>query len=193
MKRLILMGGRPWVAKGGGEYQTKVLFRYFKNTARLAFCNFAQDETDWKETISTNLTMFKKFYDGDLQHRVMTRDTLESDSKWADIIYIPGGDPFKLLAELKTFNLDDVWNHKVIAGASAGADLFCAAFPYLQERKFGEGLGWLNVVMIPHWRDDFNGYTHKDWDWAEQTSLKKYPKLPVLCIPEGEFVEFSVR
>lgn len=192
MKHLILMGGRPWVARDKGQHQTEVIFRHCQQSAKVAFCNFAQDESEWEDTVSVNLKMFKSFYNGTLEHRVMNQSSVESDSEWSDIIYIPGGDPFVLINELKPFVLDKLWDGKVIVGASAGADLLCARFPYLQEKRFGDGLGWVKATCIPHWRDDFNNYTEQDWDWAESESLKRNPDLPVLCIPEGQVAEFSV-
>lgn len=123
----------------------------------------------------------------------MTADNFKDVSDWADIIYIPGGDPYVLKERLEACgDIAKLWDGKVIAGSSAGADLFCVAFTYLQDKTMGEGLGWVKATCIPHWRDAFNDYTQKDWDWSEKECLKRYPDLPVLCIPEGESVEFSV-
>lgn len=194
MKRLILMGGRPWLADDKGTHFTSVLFRYFPKEAKIAFCIFAQPESDWTETESRNIDMFESFKGNKrLSYKTMADENFYELSKWADIIYIPGGDPFELIKRLQKFNLDELWNGKVIAGSSAGADLFCTGFPFLQERKFGQGLGWVQATCIPHWRDDFNSYTDADWDWAEAEAIKQLPSLPVLTIPEGEFVEFTVE
>lgn len=193
MKRLILMGGRPWVTGDKGESFTNVLFRYFPGELKLAFCIFAQPESDWAQTEKWNKEMLDSFKGSrKVAYKTMNTDTLEEVSKWADVIYIPGGDPFVLGDELKKHDLSKIWDGKVVAGSSAGADIFCVAYTYLQDKTFGKGLGWVQATCIPHWRDDFNDYTDADWDWAEEQSLKQYPDLPVLCIPEGQFVEFSV-
>ncbi len=193
MKRLVLMGGRPWVAGDKGKLFTDALFRYFPNEVKLAFCMFAQPESEWVSTEKWNTSMFDSFKGSrTIIYKTMTHETFEDISKWADIIYIPGGDPFKLMEEIEKHDVGKLWDGKIVAGSSAGADLLCKGFPYLQEKRFGDGLGWLNVAMIPHWRDDFNDYTDSDWDWAEQEALKCYPDLPVLCIPEGQFTEFTV-
>lgn len=193
MKRLILMGGRPWVTGDKGKSFTNALFRYFPNEVKLAFCMFAQPETEWEATEKWNKSMFDSFKGSrNLSFKTMTHETFEEFSRWADVIYIPGGDPFKLIEEVKKHNVEKLWDSKTVAGSSAGADLLCKGFPYLQEKRFGNGLSWLNLVMIPHWRDDFNDYTDSDWDWAEQEALKHYPNSPVICIPEGQFTEFTV-
>lgn len=196
MKRLILMGGRPWLGQDKGERFVQTLFRYYPKEVKLAFCIFAQPESDWEETRQWNVGMFEK-YKGDrsLVFKTMTTDNFAEVSAWADIIYLPGGEPFVLIDKIKASgDIAKLWDGKVIAGSSAGADLFCAGFTYLQGKTFGHGLGWVQVSCIPHWRaEDFNGYTPEDWDWAEQESLRQLPDVPVLCLPESEFIEFTVK
>lgn len=194
MKRLILMGGRPWEARDGGQRLVEVTFRYFPGDVKLAFCNFAQNETDWNETTQRNSHMFSQFKPtGKIETKIMTTENFAEVSKWADVIYIPGGDPYVLYEKVTTSgDVANLWDDKIIAAGSAGADLFCSNYVFLQNKTFGHGLGWIDMSCVPHWRDDFNDYTQADWDWAEQEALKRFPDTPVLCIPEGEFVEFTV-
>jgi peptidase E len=195
MKRLILMGGRPWEAPDGGKRLVEVMFRYFPGDVNLAFCNFAQSQTDWPATTERNLSMFKQFKtSGKIESKIMTADNFADTSKWADVIYIPGGNPFTLVDEIQAAgNVNELWDGKVICGGSAGADLFCTNFVYLQEKTFGHGLGWLNLTCVPHWRDAFEDYSQEDWGWAESESLKRFSDTPILCIPEGEFTEFTIK
>ncbi len=195
MKRLILMGGRPWEADDKGKRFAKVLFRYYQKDIKLAFCIFAQPETDWNETQERNIEMFVSFQgEKQITYKTITANNFAEVSKWADVVYIPGGNPYTLVEKLKAAgDVSKLWEDKVIAGSSAGADLLCEGFTYLQDKSFGKGLGWVKATCIPHWRDKFEDYTQKDWDWAEKECLKQFPDLPVLCIPEGEFVEFSVK
>ena len=139
--------------------------------------------------------MFSKFGGKrKISYKTMTPKNFSDVSKWADVIYIPGGNPFTLKQKIESCgNVAKLWDRKIIAGSSAGADLFCVGFAYLQEKTFGHGLGWVKATCIPHWRSDFNDYTDQDWDWAEQESLKQFPDLPILCIQESDFVEFSVN
>ncbi len=189
------MGGRPWVSSDKGERFTSILFRYHKKSVKIAFCIFAQPEGQWEDTKSWNQKMLHSFKgDLDIAYRTITTDNFEEVSEWADIIYIPGGDPYVLKEKIEACgDVSILWDGKIIAGSSAGADLFCEAYTYLQDKTMGQGFGWVKAVCIPHWRGDFNNYTQQDWDWAEQESIKQYPHLPVLCIPEGESVEFTVN
>jgi peptidase E len=187
------MGGRPWETEDKGGSFARTMFRYYPQEVKLAFCIFARPETEWPQTEKWNKSMFQTFAGGrKIAYRTMSAKTLEADSDWADIVYIPGGNPYVLIEKLKAYDLEKLWDKKLIAGSSAGADLFCEKFVYLQEKTVGEGLGWVKASCIPHWRDKFEDYTYKDWDWAEETLQKEFPDLPVLCIPEGKFVELSV-
>ncbi len=188
------MGGRPWEARDGGKYFVNVLFRYFPKTVKLAFCNFAQNEDDWEDTTDRNMRMFRSFTKKKIENKIMTEKNFRAVSKWADVIYIPGGDSEVLKKRIKNLgNLKILWEEKILAGSSAGADFFCTAYISLRRKTLDKGLGWVNVACIPHWRDNYEDYTKKDWDWAEKEALQTYPNLPLLCIPEGEFVEFSVK
>jgi len=195
MKRLILMGGRPWFAEDGGKKFVDTLFRYHPNEVKLAFCIFAQPEGQWEETRQWNTSMFDKFKgERKVEYRTMTNDNFAEVSAWADVIYMPGGDSFVLPEKLKSFDVTKFWDGKVIAGASAGAYFMSNGFIGLSDRKFGRGIGWVNVSCIAHWRaKDYEDYTDEDWSWAEQEALRQLPDTPVLCIPESEFVEFTVQ
>lgn len=195
MKRLILMGGRPWLGEDGGKNLAGTLFRYFPDEVKLAFCIFAQPESEWEETRGYNKQIFEKFKGSrTLTYETMTADNFEKVSAWADIIYLPGGDPNQLLAQVQACgDVSKLWDGKVIAGSSAGADFFCKAFIYLQDKSFGKGLGWVSATCIPHWRSpEWKEYTPADWDFAEAEALRQHPDLPVLGIPESKFVEFTV-
>lgn len=195
MRRLILLGGRPWLAKDEGEQFVNTLFRHAPQDVKLAFCIFAQPESEWEETRIWNVNLFKRFKgERKVDYQTLTPENFAEASAWADIIYVPGGDPFQLLDTLKACgDIAKLWDGKVIVGSSAGADLFCEGFTFLQNKTFGHGLGWVKASCIPHWQSEtFEGYTPKDWDEVEAESLRQQPGLPVLCIPEGDFVECSV-
>lgn len=193
MKRLILMGGRPWVAPDGGKHFAEVLLRYFPARAKLAFCLFAQDKDDWEQTRQWNIGAIDRFRGKtEVEYRTMIAENFEEVSAWADIVYIPGGNPPRLKAALDRHgNLAKLWDGKVIAGSSAGADVLCAHYLcYLQDTELLDGLGWVRAACIPHWRNE--GEDSQAQSRAEVQLLRKFPDLPVLCIPEGETVEIAV-
>jgi len=189
------MGGRPWLAKDGGQGFVDTLFRYYPVEVKLAFCIFAQPESDWEETCKWNTRMFDKFKGNRaVSHQTMTEQNFAEVSAWADVVYVPGGDPAVLQKRLGACgDIAKLWDGKVVAGSSAGADFMCEGYIYLQDKTYGHGFGWIKATCIPHWRsDEWKGYAPEDWDFIEQESLKEAPDTPVLCIPESEFVEFTV-
>lgn len=193
MKRLILMGGRPWFAEDGGKNFVETLFRYYPEQVKLAFCIFAQPEEQWEETRAWNTRMFDKFKGNrTVSYQTMTKENFAEVSAWADVIYLPGGDSFALSEKLKPFDVGMLWDGKVIAGSSAGANLMCEGHISLDHKAYGQGLGWVKATSIPHWRSNYNNYTNEDWDLLEQKALSEAPGTPVLCIPESDFVEFTV-
>lgn len=188
------MGGRPWFGQDGGKKFTDVLFRYYPKEVKLAFCIFAQPESNWEETRKWNTDMFDKFKGGrKISYQTMTPENFAEVSAWADIIYMPGGDTTVLWQKLQPCgDLAKLWEGKVIAGSSAGMNVLCEGYITLTHKQFGRGLGWVPVTAIPHWRSDYEGYTDPDWDEFEQDALRNLPNKPVFTIPESEFAEFTV-
>ncbi len=192
MKRLILMGGRPWLARDGGQEFVETLLRDNAPEVRLGMCIFAQPESDWEETRTINATTIAKFArNTPVTIKVMTSDNFREVSEWANVIYIPGGTTATLKERLASFDIAVFWNGKTIAGSSAGAHLLCKKSVYLQDRTVVKGLGWVDVNVIVHWRSDFAGFTDNDWDWAEQTLVSE-DSAPLICLPESKFVEVTI-
>lgn len=192
MKQCILMGGRPWVAADGGKRQVEVMLRSFRQQANLAFCLFAQDERDWAQTQRANIAMIEKFKGRTkVEYQTMTVEKFAGASAWADIIYIVGGSPPQLKAALQGQDrLAKAWDGKIIVGSSAGMDVLCAHFSYLQTGQILDGLGWIKASCIPHWRDD--GEDEQAQSWAQAELVRRFPELPVLCVAEGDFCEVAV-
>lgn len=192
MKRLILMGGRPWLARDGGYEFVNTLLRDHKLKVKLALCIFAQPESDWAETEKINTETITKFANGTkVDVKVMTPDNFVELSKWSDVVYMPGGNSKTLKKRLQPFNIKKMWDGKTIAGSSAGAHVLCMRSVYLQDRTIIKGLGWVRASVLVHWRsDDFAGFTPTDWDWAEETLAA--PELPLICLPESKFVEVTI-
>jgi peptidase E len=193
LKQLILIGGLPWKADPGRNALALAIRSHSKSELNVAFCNFARNHNNPEELDEALRGMFSQFSGRRrLKFQTMTSRDFRASSKWADVIYMPGGDPILLLSEFEKHpDISELWDGKIIAGASAGADVLCARYCYLQDKSFGTGLGWLNVTCVPHWRR-YDGYSSEDWDDLRLNAVKHFPDLPVLCIPESEFIEFTV-
>lgn len=198
MKQLILIGGHPGKA-GEDNALAYALRTHPASEVKIALCNFARTDTEWDDTGKDSVDMFNRFGTGKkLAFRKMESENLRKDSKWADVIYMPGGHPDALQAELVKYpDIAKLWDGKIIAGSSAGADVMCAQFVFLQRKTFGEGFGWVQATLIPHWghykESKYESYSDEDFEFVRDKALKHRPDLPVLCIPEGQFVEFAVQ
>jgi peptidase E len=195
MKRLILMGGRPWLGEDKGKAFAEALTSGQTTKIKIAFCIFAQPESDWEVTRRANINIISKFTKNkDLEFKTLTPENFREVSSWADVVYLPGGNPHVLKEKLDLCgDIALLWDKKVIAGSSAGADMLCQHFMFLQEETISNGYGWVKVSCIPHWRSQADEYKTKDFYKIESKLLEEFPDVPVLCIPESEFVEFSVK
>ncbi len=194
MKRLILMGGRPWLARDKGRGLVETLLRDTAPTVRIGMCIFAQPQSDWEETRKINAAMIAQFAGNtNVDIKVMTPQGFVETSAWANVIYMPGGDTRVLKKALGNYDIAKLWDGKTIAGASAGAHVLCKRGVYLQDRQIVNGFGWVNASVVVHWRSpDFAGFTADDWDWAEKTLAEPAGGMPLICIAEDKFVEVSM-
>ena len=78
--------------------------------------------------------------------------------KSADVIYFHGGASLKFLEALKKFpNLKDLLEGKIVAGESAGANVFGKFFYSPSTDKVNEGLGILPIKITPHYMEEYKG------------------------------------
>ncbi len=194
MKQLILIGGMPWKADSDSNALSFALRTHIKPELNIAFCNFARNHDNPHDKDDAMNAMFNKFGGNKkMSYLIMTSENFREVSEWADVIYMPGGDPALLVAELQRHaDIEKLWDNKIISGSSAGADIMCTYYVYLQDKTFGKGFGWVQATLIPHW-GHYEGYSENDWKSLREEALNQTPDLPVLCIPEGQFVEITVQ
>jgi len=193
MKRLLLMGGRPWFAEDGGKKFVETLLQGHPQEAKMAFCLFAQPEERWEEVRKLHAGMIDSHKGSrEVVYQTITKENFTEVSAWADIIFLPGGRTVPVQEIMNCGDIGTLWDGKLIAGSSAGADLFCEGYIAMSTMQYGRGLGWIKATFIPHWRSAQDDYPSKDWAAAEQTALDNSPDTPVLRVPEEGFVEFTV-
>ncbi len=100
----------------------------------------------------------------------------------ADVIYFQGGKTLKLLEVLQRFpNLKEMVKGKIVAGESAGANVFTSAFYSPSASNSFEGLGFLPIKLIPHYSIEYKG------------KLDNFrPELETLCLREYQYKVFEV-
>ncbi|HSX35126.1 MAG TPA: Type 1 glutamine amidotransferase-like domain-containing protein [Candidatus Saccharimonadales bacterium] len=193
MKHLILSGGKP--AERGAWVHA--LLAHAGREARVALCMFASEDETLAQAMATGLkaVIADAAEIPDISFKVLDAANFKDVSAWANVIVISGGDPAKLKKELEPHgDLMQVWDGKTIAGSSAGADIMCKRYAYLQDKTFGGGFGWVPANIIPHWQaETWPGWDEADWAWAAKELSGKAGEAPLLTIREGEFVEIAVQ
>jgi len=101
--------------------------------------------------------------------------------KKSNVIYIRGGDSLPLVSKLKKVkNLKELFEGKVVMGASAGCYALGKYYYSRRRDKFLKGLGILPIKFMCHYAEEL-----KD-KWEK---FKKYKEnLPILILKENKFV-----
>lgn len=95
--------------------------------------------------------------------------------KSTDVAYFHGGASLKLLEALKKYpNLEESLNGKIVAGESAGANVWSKYFYSPKSDTVSEGLGVLPIKMIPHYKKEYEEKLANVGLDLEQLSLKEY-------------------
>lgn len=193
MKYLILSGGKPTES----ERWVHALLRQAGSEAQIAFCLFAGETPELQTAMERGITEVIQRWAGKVRvsFQTLTPDTFKEVSAWANVVVIPGGDPQKLQRELEPHgDLMQLWDGKTISGSSAGADIMCRRYIYLQDKTFHNGFGWVAANFIPHWQaEGWEGWTAETWQWAAAELAGKPGDAPLLTVREGEFVEVAVQ
>jgi peptidase E len=192
MKHLILAGGQMDVK--GGRAWVEALLQDCKSSAKVAFCLFAREESDWDQVVSGHIDLITRYTDKRVNFKVFEAINFAEVSAWANVVVIVGGDPWRLKNTLEQYgNLMELWDGKTISGSSAGADIMVRRYMYLQDKVVQAGFGWVPVNVIPHWRaEGWKGWKPADWQWAARELAAGPGETPLLCIREGDFVEIEV-
>jgi peptidase E len=193
VKHLILSGGKPTES----EAWVRALVAHAGPEARIALCLFAAEDPNMEQQIADGVSKVITKWAGKVQvsFKALTADNFALVSEWANVVVIPGGSPMKLTQELEPHgDLLQLWDGKTISGASAGADIMCRRYVYLQDKSFHDGLGWVAANFIPHWQaETWEGWASEDWDWAARELAETPGKTPLLTVREGHFVEITVQ
>ncbi len=188
MTKYILVGGYPHKIADGGKAFAEELVKGFTEPIKLLECLFARPKENWDKVFEQD----KEFFQRHLPEKKIELVRAELDKfieqvRWADAIYIRGGDAEELLIELlRTYSLQKELKGKTLAGSSAGADAIAKYYYGLDDLKIGGGLGLLHVKVLTHYRSDYNA-PNIDWDKADRELNEYKENLRLLTLEEGRF------
>lgn len=156
MTKFILHGGfnREKIVQENDEFFREML-KDVAEEANLLLVYFAEREDMVALRIEQDEEQLNKNKSGKkLNIKIASEDTFIEDCKWADIIYLHGGRTVKLIGTLKKYpNLTQIFENKIIAGDSAGANALGQLFYSRNSQEIGEGLKILPFKIVVHYTD----------------------------------------
>ncbi|MEK7514438.1 MAG: Type 1 glutamine amidotransferase-like domain-containing protein [Patescibacteria group bacterium] len=106
---------------------------------------------------------------------IATESDFINQIKLADVLYFHGGVSLKLLETLKKYpELKNLITGKIIAGESAGANVWCKYFYSPRAGQVFEGLGILPIKIIPHYKKEYTGKLNGVGQDLEELLLPEY-------------------
>jgi peptidase E len=167
------------------------------NKPKILLCFFAEKRGHWEDRVDEYIKGFCEKISEDIspEFKLALPDVFEKQIKWANAVYIFGGDDELLILRLKNFDLEKLWDGKTVATISAGSDMLSKSFWTCDWRKCMDGFGILPIKIIPHYN---SGYGSDDprgpVDWKNAyNELKEHgdTNLPIYALEEGDFVVFE--
>jgi hypothetical protein len=173
----------------------EILKDFDKKKLKFLICFFSQGREDWEKKFSSYQENLKELAgdDFELTFELAFPDDFEEQCKNSDVIFIPGGDDHLLQYWLKKFDLEKIWEGKVVATSSAGSSALTEHSWTCDWRKCMDGLGILPIKFIPHYKSETYGNDDTrgpiDWEKAYE-DLADYgdKSLPIQALEEGDFV-----
>ncbi len=106
---------------------------------------------------------------------VANEDDFMQQLQSADVAYFHGGASLKLLEALKQYpNLEEALVGKIVAGESAGANVWSKFFYSPKADVVTEGLGILPIKITPHYKKEYEGKLDGVGQYLEGLFLPEY-------------------
>lgn len=177
-------------------FRNAILEKLSGENPRIASVPFMMPREDWEWRFRNHrMPMFQQKFGENCEARLTYPDTFREDVKWANVIYIHGGDDVLLAHYLNKFkDLEELFAGKIVIGSSAGADYVSKIFWTCDWRAIMNGRGLLDVAVITHFDSDFGEDDPRgpvDWAAAKR-DLEAATDLPVCALHEGDFEVFEV-
>lgn len=187
--KFVLAGGVITKKNDGRDFLEEAT-KDFSGPVRILDCLFARKEKDWEKLFEEDKEFYKERIEKKFVLELAKPEEFAEQVKRNDVIIIRGGSTDLLLEILKR-NLSwvEFIDGKTIAGTSAGADAFVKYYSNLDGKGVGEGLGFLKIKVIVHWKSDY-GFGKINWGECLKELEDFGEKLPVYKLAEGEFEVF---
>jgi len=191
MTKFILVGGSVSYASDHGRAFCHELTVGFAEPVKILLVLFARPISDWPVGLERDQQFFHdKLPDRPFEMQLAKPAEFTSQVKWADAIWIKGGETEPLMQAL---NRDPAWqghlDGKCVGGTSAGAYALADTYHEIDRPIMGHGLGLVPVKVSAHWQSA-TYHPQKGWDSVRSQLEAASPALPVLLLREGEYRVF---
>mgnify|MGYP001561574213 FL=1 len=151
--KFILHGGYAGRSNSKNDEFFKEILKNVPRNAKILFVYFAKKKNEYQEMQKEDATQFEKNKgEHDISLVVASPESFTRQIEWSDVVYLHGGNTFRLLVELKKHqNLKNLIDGKIVAGESAGAYALSACFYSKIEGGIFKGLGFVPVKTICHY------------------------------------------
>ena len=155
MTKYILHGGYTRIKNKFNEKFFKEILLDFKKSTHVLLVLFARPDSEWsalekreKDHLAKSRPDLKLVFETANDKT----DILERQIKYADVIYILGGENEPLQKQLRRVNyLKSLLKGKVVVGSSAGAYAFSKYYYSHEDKGIFEGLGILPIKVLAHY------------------------------------------
>jgi peptidase E len=175
-----------YILHGGGSFSSdkieenreffSEILKDVPEEANVLLVPFAKDTDRIPEAITKIIENFNK---AKTQESILFEIANEEDFplqvRSADIVYFHGGISTRLLKTLKNFpDLIDLLEGKIIAGESAGANVWGTVFFSPNANAVLDGFGVLPIKIIPHYSEEKKGKLDGVGEGLEEVFLPEY-------------------
>lgn len=192
-KYILNSGGLRNNPEGHKKYLAEIV-KDLGNNPKILLCFWAQKREDWEMAFAEKSESLNTL----MPDGVKANFSMAIPSEFAgqvennDAIVIYGGDDVLIKYWLSQFDLEKIFEGKVIAGSSAGADVLVKYFWACDWRQCMDGLGIINIKFVAHYKSDYGAEDPRgpiDWQKGYQ-ELESYgdKNLPIHALEEGDFI-----
>jgi len=154
MTKYVLHGGFSRKKNDLNNNFFKEIVKKLGNEIKVLLVYFASQESEYKEKLEQEKNSFLRNSENrSLKFEIANRNNFIEQIKNADVIYIRGGDTFKLLEILKLYpKFSEAIEAKVVVGSSAGAYVLSKYFYSRIRERIVNGLGILPIAIACHYK-----------------------------------------
>ena len=184
MTKFILHGGGTRRKTSDNLKFYKEIVKGVKGQAKILLVFFAGDKPRWQRKFIDLQRRFrlanprKKF-----KFKMANERTINSQLKWADVLYFNGGSEIKLKRRLKKVkNIEEAIKNKIVVGISAGVNIWSKYYFTNDRVRLESGYGILPIKTICHYKKSRKSRLGKLVKHAERLKTYSIPEEKIIII-----------